>query len=265
MRPTTAELLAEAASAPVTGWDFSWASGRITATPLPWDFAALADGALRAARAALDMGTGGGEFLDGLPVLPDRMVATESWPPNVPVAARRLARRGVAVIRTEGAVDNRLQTADEDGDRLPFRDAAFDLVLNRHEAFAAAEVARVLAPGGRFLTQQPGSGPDQFHALLGLRPPRRPAFDLDLLVGQVMRAGLSVEDAEVGREVVRFADIGALAWYLRMVPWVVPGFDIATHRDALESAADRDLVVYQERFLLSGCHQPRGTPGTGSP
>jgi hypothetical protein len=91
----------------------------------------------------------------------------------------------------------------------------------------------------------------QFHALLGLDPPARPAFDLDLLVGQVVRAGLAVERAEVAREAVRFADVGALAWYLRMIPWAVPGFDVMAHRSALESAAGRDLLVYQDRFLLS--------------
>ena len=251
MRGTVAELLDEAATAPVAGWDFTWASGRIAVvSPLSWDFTALAGGALRAATAALDMGTGGGEFLDGFADLPARTVATESWPPNVPVAGERLARRGVPVVQSAGATDNALQDDDE-ADRLPFKDAAFDLVLSRHEAFAAWEVARVLTPGGRFLTQQAGSAPGQLHALLGLRPPGRPVFDLDLAVSQVVRAGLTVEDARIGREAVRFADVGALAWYLRMVPWAVPGFDIATRRSALEAAAGRDLLVYQERFLLS--------------
>lgn len=251
MREAIARLLDEAAAAPVAGWDFAWASGRIaTVNPLPWDYTALAAGALRSATAAVDMGTGGGEFLDALPDLPARMVATESWAPNVPVAAGRLARRGVPVVQCEGAADNALQPGGGPG-RMPFRDSAFDLVLNRHEAFAAAEVVRVLASGGRFLTQQAASAPDQFHALLGLEPPARPAFDLDLLVSQVIRAGLTVENAEAAREVVRFADVGALALYLRMVPWAVPGFDIETHRSALESAAGRDLLVYQEYFLLS--------------
>jgi SAM-dependent methyltransferase len=245
-----ARLLDEAASAPVSGWDFAWTAGRIAWGTVPWNFAELAAEGLRAAAAALDMGTGGGEFLSGLPDLPARMMATESWPPNVPVAAERLAKRGVPVIHCEGATDNALQSGAGVG-HLPFQDGAFDFVLNRHEAFAAAEVARVLAPGGRFLTQQVGSAPDQFHALLGLDPPARPAFDLDLLVGQVVRAGLAVERAEVAREAVRFADVGALARYLRMVPWAVPGFDVVTHRRALESAAGRDLLVYQERFLLS--------------
>jgi SAM-dependent methyltransferase len=178
------------------------------------------------------------------------MVATECWPPNVPVAAKRLAKRGVPVVHCEGAADNALQSDDGTG-RLPFRDGAFDFVLSRHEAFAAVEVARVLAPGGRFLTQQAGSARDQFHALLGLHPPARPAFDLDLLVSQVVRAGLTVDRAEVARESVRFADVGALARYLRIVAWAVPGFDVTTHRRALESAAGRDLLVYQERFLVS--------------
>lgn len=251
MQGTVAGLLDEAERAPVAGWDFSWAAGRMTSSRVPWDFGALVADALRAATVALDMGTGGGEFLSWFTDLPARMVATESWAPNVPVAARRLAPRGIAVIHCEGAIDNAAQGSDPGG-RLPFRDGAFGLVLNRHESFDAAEVARVLAPGGRFLTQQAGSGQDQFHALLGLSVPARPAFDLDLLVGQAVRAGLAVEDAQVSREVLRFADIGALAWYLRMVPWAVPGFDISTHRQALEAAAGRDLVVHQERFLLSG-------------
>jgi hypothetical protein len=43
-----------------------------------------------------------------------------------------------------------------------------------------------------------------------------------------------------------------VAWYLRMVPWAVPGFDVTVHRRVLETAAARDLVVYQERLLLVG-------------
>ena len=159
VRETVTRLLDEAAAAPVAGWDFAWASGRIaTVTPLPWDFTELAASALRSATTAIDMGTGGGEFLDAFPDLPARMVATESWPPNVRVAAERLARRSVPVVHCEGAANNALQSGDGAG-RLPFKDGAFGLVLKRHEAFVAAEVVRVLASGGLFLTQQVASGP----------------------------------------------------------------------------------------------------------
>jgi SAM-dependent methyltransferase len=248
---TTTELLEEAAAAPVAGWDFRWIGGRLTTSPLPWDIRALAGDAMRAATTALDMGTGGGEFLSVLPGYAARTVATESWTPNVPIAARNLARLHIPVVHTAGSVDNALQADGRPAGALPFRDDCFDLVLNRHESFDATEVARVLRPGGRFLTQQAATGPDQFHALLGIAPPRRAAaVDLDLLVGQAVRAGLTVEEAATATERVQFGDIGAFAWYLRMVQWAVPGFSIDTHRSALETAASRDLVIYQERFLL---------------
>jgi hypothetical protein len=40
------------------------------------------------------------------------------------------------------------QDAADEGGRLPFRDGSLDLIGNRHESFLAAEVSRVLAPGG---------------------------------------------------------------------------------------------------------------------
>ena len=30
-----------------------------------------------------------------------------------------------------------------------------------------------------------------------------------------------------------FYDIGAVVYFLRLVPWIVPGFTVARHRDAL--------------------------------
>ena len=36
---------------------------------------------------------------------------------------------------------------------MPWGDGEFDLVMNRHESYDLAEVARVLSPGGLFLTQ----------------------------------------------------------------------------------------------------------------
>ena len=241
----------EAAATPTAGWDFAWLGERMSVvTSLSWDFAAMATDAFKEAKAALDLGTGGGEFLSERPVLPALTAATESWTPNVAVAARRLAPRGVTVMHTEAAIDNHQQRDRDPKGRLPFADACFDLVVSRHEAFVASEVARVLAPEGTFLTQQANSAKDQFCVLLGLRPRLRAALDLDLLVGQVRETGLEVAAAATGVEEVRFADIGALAWYLRMVPWAVPGFDILTHRQALEAASSCDLTFYQERFWL---------------
>jgi SAM-dependent methyltransferase len=75
---------------------------------------------------------------------PELAYATEAYAPNVPVAKKRLEPLGVRV------------TAIDDDDSLPFDDAGFDLVLNKHESFSPAEVRRILRPGGTFLTQQVG-------------------------------------------------------------------------------------------------------------
>lgn len=256
MDPAVARLLAQAEAAPISGWDFSFLDGRWSSHGPAWDFGSIVDSACGDATTMLDMGTGGGEFLNQRTVLPRQTLAAESWPPNLGAARDLLARRGVAVVQVEAAPENAGQRHLTVG-RLPFRAGSFELVIARHEAFVANEIARVLHQGGRFLTQQALSGSDQFHQLLGLTPPKRPALDLDLLVAQVTASGLDVDDAGTGTEVLTFADVGAVAWYLRRVPWAVPGFDIVKHRPALAAAASRALTVYQERCWLSA-HLPSG-------
>lgn len=48
---------------------------------------------------------------------------------------------------------------------------------------------------------------------------------------------------------MRFSDVGALAWYLQMVPWAIPGFDVSRYWEQLAAAAERELV-YEERCWL---------------
>jgi SAM-dependent methyltransferase len=251
--PTAAELLEAADEAPVGGWSFSWIANRSTVTPLPWDFRTIAESALVRASVALDMGTGGGEFLATVSTGTAFVVATEAWLPNAPVAKLKLDPLGIPVVHDEGAADNvdqAVRAAAGDKGRLPFRSEAFDVVLNRHEAFVAREVARVLRPGGEFVTQQADSGSADFYALLGLDAPPDDAFRLDHAAAQLKRAGLTVVDSGAEDEERTFADIGALAWYLRRVPWTIPGFTIERHREALLRLHDQDIRVRAERFWL---------------
>jgi hypothetical protein len=95
------ELVDAASSAPTEGWDFSFLAGRIGGSPLPWNYVELAQAAVTEARAVLDIDTGGGETLgEVLGGIPDSIassrtvVATEPYPPNLPVAAERLGRSG---------------------------------------------------------------------------------------------------------------------------------------------------------------------------
>jgi SAM-dependent methyltransferase len=244
------ELLAQAEATTFQGWDFSRLGSRLVTEPPQWDFADIVANAAAGATTMLDMGTGGGEWLSSLSARAPLTVATESWQPNVPVASARLSAIGVPVVYTESAPDNHRQDLADPSGRLPFRTEAFDLVANRHESFRADEVARVLRPGGMFLTQQAHSGSMQFHQLLGGEPPELREFELDTAVAQLRDAGLTLDEGDVGIATTVFADIGALAWYLLSVPWAVPGFTVSAYRQALLRLHEGPIRVGSQRFWL---------------
>src|SRR6478609_5457927 len=137
-------LVAEAEAVPIEGWDFSWLDGRATEERPSWGYSQLVAERARSATAMLDVQSGGGELLAGLPTWPSLLVATEGYAPNVARAARRLRPQGASVVQ-----------ADADRPALPFASGAFDLVTSRHPITAWwPELARVLAPGGTYLSQE---------------------------------------------------------------------------------------------------------------
>ncbi len=252
--PTFDELISEAVSAPFSGWDFSWLASRSMPGSLPWSYSRELARRAEAASSMLDMGTGGGERLSRLSPRPQKTVATEAWPPNVPVAAARLRPLGIPVVQDEGAPDNVDQDGGDRG-RLPFSDGAFTLVANRHEAFLAAEVNRVLSPGGTFITQQVDfHSDDDLYRLLGLQVPERADSWLPLARRQVQDAGLKVHAALRGEECHDLHDVGAVVYYLRVVSWAIPEFTLDGCLEQLRAAHDRPEIwpvrLRQRRFLL---------------
>lgn len=215
------DLVSDALGASVKGWDFSWLTGRMDRGDLPWDYASLARDALPNAIRLLDIDTGGGEFLASLAPLP-AAIATEPYPPNVPIAATRLAPLGVDVRAGRASA-------------LPVADGAVDLVLNRHGSFDATEAARVLAPRGVFLTQQVGSRNDlAFNDALGVPPSSPPdAHTLHSVVARLGDVGFVVDQAQEDYPVARYLDVGAVVFQLRSVPWQVPGFEPGTYEERL--------------------------------
>jgi SAM-dependent methyltransferase len=202
----------------------------------------------------LDMGTGGGELLAKLSARPRLTVATEAWPPNVPVAAARLRPLAIAVVQGEGAPDNVDQGGSLRG-RLPFSDGTFALVANRHESFQAGEVSRVLSPGGTFITQQVDChSDDELYRLLGLEIPVQPGSWLPLARQQVQDAGLTVQAAVRGEECHDLHDVGAVVYYLRVVSWAIPQFTLDAYLDRLRAVHESREIwpvrLRQRRFLL---------------
>ncbi|MET9293207.1 class I SAM-dependent methyltransferase [Streptomyces sp. NPDC003077] len=243
---TYEELLAEGLTTPFEGWDMGVFRGRFTETEtaLPWSYPGLVRERLPQAPSLLDLGTGGGEVLTSLAPLPARTAATESYPPNVPVARRNLEPLGIEVAEVG------------DDDKLPFPDDAFALITSRHESYDPEEIRRVLTPDGTFVTQQVG-GRDLEEVNQALGAPEHDYRDWDLASAaeELTDAGLEIVWRQEARIAATFRDIGALALFLRITPWQVPDFTPERYADRLralheEMRAGRPLTVTCHRFAL---------------
>ncbi|RJS19989.1 SAM-dependent methyltransferase [Corallococcus sp. H22C18031201] len=247
MTRTFEEYVAEAEAASVDGWDFSWLDGRATEQRPSWGYHRLLAERLARASAALDLQTGGGEILAQVPTLARLTVATESWPPNVAKATHLLHPRGVAVV------------ADADKPPLPFGDAAFDLVVSRHPVKTWwHEIARVLRPGGTYLSQQvgPASVFELVEYFLGPQPPEvRRRRHPDDARAEAETAGLKILDLRLETLRTEFFDIGAVIYFLRKVIWMVPGFTVAAYLPQLRELhehiqAQGPFLAHTTRFLV---------------
>ncbi len=238
------ELVAEADAVSVDGWDFSWLDGRATEERPAWGYQKLMGERMARASVALDIQTGGGEVLAGVPRLAPVTVATESWPPNLGRARDLLAPRGATVV------------ANGDGSPLPFADNVFDLVVSRHPVSTWwTEIARVLAPGGTYLSQEvgPASVFELIEFFLGPQP--REGREPGRARAGAEAAGLEVVDLREARLRIEFRDIGAVVYFLRKVIWMVPGFTVAEHRPRLRELHDRieadgPFVAHSARVLI---------------
>ena len=204
--------------AQIKGWDFSeldgkWADGDVL---LPWDFAALVQQYRRDDLHLLDMDTGGGEFLLSLGHPFERTAATEGWAPNVRLCRERLLPLGIDFREMR------------DPKAMPFADASFDLVLNRHGAYDAAELWRVLKPGGIFLTQQVGAENDR-ELVTRLLPDAKSPFpeqQLEIQLAQFRKAGFEILEKDEAYRPIRFYDTAALIWFAKVIEWEFTGFSV---------------------------------------
>ncbi len=249
--PTFEQLIAEAESAPLEGWDFSWFEGRASEERPRWGYSRLLGERMARAAAGLDIQTGGGELLAQIPRPPPVLLATESWPPNVVVARRNLRPLGAAVVEAD----------DEAG--LPFRGDLFDLVVSRHPTVAIwDEIARVLRPGGTYFSQQVGAGSNRELTDFMMGPqPVDPGRSPQVAVAEAQAAGLIVADLREQALRVEFYDVGAVVHFLRKVPWTVPGFTADGYADQLARMHWRirssgPFVSHAQRFLIEA-RRPR--------
>jgi SAM-dependent methyltransferase len=236
------KLVSQAWAAEFCGWDFQWLEGRMLQEEPPWDYCSLVRSRLPTTHALLDMGTGGGELLASLAPLPPNTHATETYPPNQLIAQRRLTPLGIAVH------------AIEEYSPLPFSDAQFDLVINRHDSYQPEEVCRILKPGGTFITQQV-SGLNNLELNQALEEECSLPFTSWGLVTAITglnQTGLKITRAETAALTTTFMDIGAVVYYLKAIPWQVKGFSPESHAAPLVRLHN---IIEQQGHLSTTAHR----------
>lgn len=237
---------AEEAAAHIHGWDFSHIHGRYEEeNDLPWDYEAIVRSHLAPEKRILDFDTGGGKFLLSLHHPHAMTAATEGYPPNVALCERTLRPLGIDFRPCD------------DASAVPFDDASFDLVLNRHGDFCAPELHRLLRPGGLFITEQVGSENDRdlVERVLPGTPRPFPKLTLAAQRAAFEVAGFSVLRGEEAFRPIVFTDVGAFVWFARIIEWEFPGFSVDGCFDrllAMQSQLEQEGKIEGtiHRFLL---------------
>ncbi len=170
--------------------------------------------------------------------LPATTCATENYPPNVIVAKERLTPLGIEVV-------------ERDGEKIPYPDHSFDLVINRHGSYDEKEVYRVLKPGGRYITQQVGS--QNFIALNEFLAPESVeridiTWTVAKLAGQLEDVGFRLMNYKNDFTPAFFKDIGAVVYYLKVISWQIEGMKLEDLKDRLRVL--HELIETQGQFEL---------------
>ncbi len=201
----------------------------------PWSYTNRAKQLMRRASSVLDIGTGGGERLLALrDSWPETVAVTEGYPPNVRLATERLVPLGVRVVEADS----------DEVSPMPFEDGEFALVLNRHAALHVDEIARILVAGGSLLTRQVhGLWAHDLLASFDARP-QWPDATPEMYLPRLQTAGFDIVDVRDWSGKLAFTDVGAVVYYLKAVPWLVPGFSV----DFLVN----DLIALQKQIDKQG-------------
>ncbi|KGX90276.1 class I SAM-dependent methyltransferase [Pontibacillus marinus] len=244
---TLFEQWVKEAEEPFSGWDFSYISGtgRSASEPLPWSYASVLLPYFRMARRALDMGTGGGEFLTKMQPFPSELYATEGYEPNVPIARETLEPLCVNVVEADGE------------DELPFEDHMFGLVMNRHEAYQPSEMYRIIESGGQFITQQVGGKDNiELNHLLGANEDFGYGnWSLDTAKAELEKSGFEIQGSQEYFPYTRFYDVGAIVYFLKAIPWQIEDFSVDRYFDNLfhihRMIEDQGYIdVHAHRFII---------------
>ncbi|NLA87582.1 MAG: class I SAM-dependent methyltransferase [Clostridiales bacterium] len=141
---------------------------------------------------------------------------------------------------------------------LPFEADTFDIVINRHASYDLNEVARVLKPGGLFITQQVG-GENNRPLTERLRPeypPLFPDFYLAAELPKFISAGFEILYSNEALVPLRYLDVGAVVYYAKAIEWEYPDFSVDNYfpqlRALYEEWLEKGHIDSREhRFIIA--------------
>lgn len=228
------------------GWDFS--RMRDDRDPVPWEYLDVVRGYLTPTSQVLDVGTGGGERFRSLAPCYGSGVGIDASPEMV----------RVALEDTLPALRDKVSFRQMWAEDLIFGAEEFDVVLDRHAGADLAEVARVLRPGGRYVTQQVGPGSTRaICQAFGCGAGGEYGVTvetLDALVQTATAAGLVVEAR--GEYDVRYfvPDLESFVFWLQAVP-LPEDFDVERHWRQVQALVrdgwtPRGVESNEQRLLL---------------
>lgn len=224
----------------IHGWDFSHIAGKYSEEDdLPWDYKESILKYLKSDMKVLDIDTGGGEFLLSLGHPNENLAATENFAPNVELCKEKLLPLGIDFKQASG------------NGVLPYEDERFDMVIDRHGDFNPKEIARVLKRNGLFITQQVGAENDrELVELLLKEVPELPFPNQYLCIAKAAfeEAGFQVVEAEEAYCPIKFFDVGALVWFVKIIEWEFPGFSVESCFDNLSKAQK----ILEEKGAIEG-------------
>lgn len=208
---------------------------------------------VRAGERVVDVGCGTGNAALLAAARGCEVTGVDPTPRLLDVARARAAAEGLDAAFAQGEAAA-LPLADDSADAVL---SVFAVIFAPDPAAAAAELARVAAPGGRIvLTAWVPEGPIHDYVAIMLsalaeaagRPPEPPPFawhDRDALTGLFGPLGLAVELSE---RAIAFTDVSARAYLeteLRDHPMAVAGSAVLGRTGRLDEVFERALAVLE--------------------
>ena len=208
---------------PFEGWDFSYMNERHVEPAKHKDLHRLIGAVWAESHSVLDVETGGGERMaEWIAAFGNMklMAAVEAYPPNVPVARRVLEPLGVKVVRAAAASIPipRCQLRPDHQPPVTWPRRRFSDSSGEGDVWSLNRWDRTPTRRSRRWFGRAAAGD---------------RWDLGVARAQAEAVGLTVEDAEEAFHASWFLDAGAMAYYLKAVPWDVPDFEIERYADRL--------------------------------